>query len=105
MVFANLNYKDSDRGINCVYLQREAPTTLDVKVVHTILRVKEVLSSGLLLLEGNDDKECREHSKNYASCHLPIEGIVYLELAIVSEGLPCFMYREKKRMATILLCD
>ena len=35
-----------------VYLQREAPTTLDVKAGRTILRVKDILPSGVLLLEG-----------------------------------------------------
>ena len=53
--------------------------------------MKEVLPSGLLLLEGKDGKECREHSKNYAQCYLPIEGTIYPELAVVSEGFPCFM--------------
>jgi hypothetical protein len=46
-----------------VYLQREVPMTLDVKAGRTILRVKDVLPSGILLLEGNDGRECREHSK------------------------------------------
>ena len=48
------------------YLQREAPTTVDVRAGRTILQVKEVLPSDLLLLEGNDGRKCREHSKNYA---------------------------------------
>jgi hypothetical protein len=85
-----------------VYLQREAPTTLDVRVGRTILRVKEVLSSGLLLLEGKDDSE---HSKNCAPCHLSIEGIVHPELAVVPEGLPCFVCGEKKRAVAMLLYD
>ena len=37
-----------------VYLQCEAPTTLDVKTLCTILRVMNVLSSGILLLEDKD---------------------------------------------------
>ena len=41
-----------------VYLQREAPTTLDVKAGRTILCVKDVLPSGILLLEGKDGREC-----------------------------------------------
>jgi hypothetical protein len=41
-----------------VYLQREAPTNLDVKVGRHIPWVKEVLPSGLLLLEGKDGREC-----------------------------------------------
>ena len=64
-----------------VYLQREAPTTLDVRAGRTIVRMKEVLPSGLWLLEGKDGRKCLEHSKNYAPCHLPIEGTVHPELA------------------------
>jgi hypothetical protein len=79
-----------------VYFQREAPTTLDVRAGRTILRVKEVLPRGLLLLEGKDGRECREHSKNCVPCHLPIEGIIHFELAVVLEGLPCFVYGENK---------
>ena len=93
------------RHVNYVYFQREAPTTLDVRAGRTILQVKEVLPSGLLLLKDKDGRECREHSNNCAPCHLPIEGTVHPELAVVPEGLPCFVYGEKKGTATMLLCD
>ena len=49
-----------------VYLQREVPMTLDVRVGHTILWMKEVLPNGLLLLEDKDGRKCHEHSKNCA---------------------------------------
>ena len=88
-----------------VYFQREAPTTLDVRAGGTILRVKKMLPSGLLLLEGKDGKEYREHSKNCGPCHLSIEGTVHPELAIVPEDLPCLVYGKKKKPATMLLCD
>jgi hypothetical protein len=88
-----------------VYLQRESPTTLDVRAGRTILRGKNMLPSDLLLLEGKDGRECREHFKNCAPCHLPIEGTVRLELAVVPEGLSCFVCGEKKIAATMLLCD
>ena len=52
-----------------VYLQREAPATLDVRVGRIILRMKEVLPSGLLLLEDKDGRECCKHSKNCDLCH------------------------------------
>ena len=79
-----------------VYLQREAPTTLDVKAGRTILRVKEILPSGVLLLEGKDGQECRDHTKNCAPCHLPIEGIFSPELAVVPAGYKmCSMWGEK----------
>ena len=64
--------------------------TLDVRAGCNILRVKEVLPSGLLLLEGKDGRECREHSKNCIPCHLSIEGTIHLELAVVPEGPSMF---------------
>ena len=70
-----------------VYLQREAPTILDVLAEHTILRVKKVLPSDLLLLKGKDGREYCKHSKNCTPCHLSIEGTVHHELAIILEGL------------------
>ena len=79
--------------------------TLHAKTGRTILRVKDVLSSGILLLQGKDGRECREHSKNCALYHLPIDGSVHPELAIVPDGFPCFICGEKKGAATILLCD
>ena len=66
-----------------VYLQHEAPTTLDDRAWRTILMVKEVLPSGLLLLEGKDGRECREHSKNCAPYHLSIEDTIYHKRAVV----------------------
>ena len=58
--------------------------------------MKEVLPSGLLLLQGKDRRECLEHSRNCAPCHLHIEGIIHLELAVMPEGFPCFVCGEKK---------
>ena len=88
-----------------VYLQREAPTTLDVKAGRTILRVREVLPSGILLLVGKDGQEYRDNVKNCAPCHLPIEGTIQPELAIVPPGHKCFACGEKTGAATMLLCD
>jgi hypothetical protein len=79
-----------------VYLQCEAPTTMDVKAGCIILRMKEMLQSDLLILEGKDGRECCEHSKNYTPCHLPIEDTGHPELAVVPEGLLCFVCEEKK---------
>lgn len=83
-------------------MQQEAPTTLDVKAGCTILRVKEVLSSGVLLLEGKDGQGCRDNVKDCAPCHLPIEATICPELAIVPLGFRCFECREKKGEVT---CD
>ena len=78
---------------------------LDVRAGRTILRVKEVLLSGLLLLEGKGGREYHEHSQNCAPYHLPIEGTVYLIPVVVQEGLPCFVCGEKKGAVTMLLCE
>ena len=78
---------------------------MDIKAGRTILRLKEVLSSGLLLLEDNDGSECLEHSKSCIPCHLPIEGTSFSDLAVVLEGFPCFVCGKKKIAATMLVCD
>ena len=38
--------------------------------------MKEVLRSGLLLLEDNDGMKCRKQSKKIASCHVSIKGTI-----------------------------
>jgi len=44
-----------------VYLQQTAPMTLDVTTGRTILRVREVLASGVLMLEGHDGVVWKDH--------------------------------------------
>ena len=88
-----------------VYLQCEVSTTLDMKAGKTILRVKDILPSGVHLLEGKDGQECRDNTKNCTPCHLPIEGTICPELAVVPAGYRCVVCGEKKGTATILLCD
>lgn len=68
----------------------------------TILSMKNVLTSGKLLLDGKGGQEFQEHSKNCITCHLPIEGTVYLELAVVPPGHPCFICGINKSVATML---
>ena len=78
---------------------------MDIRAGRTILCVKDVLPSGILLLEGKDGRKWREHSKNRAPCHLPINDSVHLEVAVVPQGLPYFVSGKKKGAATMLLCD
>ncbi len=49
-----------------VYLQQIAPTTLDVTTGRTILRVREVLASGILMLEGCNGVVWKDHVHNCA---------------------------------------
>lgn len=67
--------------------------------------MKDVFPSDIMLYEESDAQKCQEHSKNYISCYLPIEGTLHPKLAIVLKGLPCFVCDEKKCAIIMLLCD
>ena len=54
-----------------VYIRRKQADSLDPKVGRIILRVKKVLGSGRLILEGRDQKTIKEHVENCAPCHNP----------------------------------
>jgi hypothetical protein len=53
-----------------VYLQRQPNDTLDTSSSRTILRIKAIRASGVLELQGANGRTIRDHSKNYAPCHL-----------------------------------
>ena len=89
-----------------VYLQQTAPTTLDVTAGRTILRVREVLSSGVLMLEGRDGVVWKDHVRNCAPCHLPnVDGTMDPSLAVVRAGLRCMLCGSARDAARMLLCD
>jgi hypothetical protein len=89
-----------------VYLQQTAPTTLDVTAGRTILRVREVLSSGVLMLEGRDGVVWKDHVRNCAPCHLPnVDGVVDPSSARISAGLRCRLCGSAGDAAHMLLCD
>ncbi|CAM6093577.1 unnamed protein product [Calypogeia fissa] len=89
-----------------VYLQQTAPTTLDVTVGRTILWVREVLSSGVLVLEGRDGVIWKDHVCNCAPCHLPnVDGTVDPSLASVSASLRCMLCGSARDAARMLVCD
>jgi hypothetical protein len=54
-----------------VYLQWQKADSLDSNVGRLILKVKEVLYSGRLVLEGRDKKTIKEHVENCAPSHNP----------------------------------
>jgi hypothetical protein len=89
-----------------VYLQQTAPTTLDVTAGRIILRVREVLGSGVLLLEGRDGKFWKDHTRNCTPCHLPhIDGMIHPGTSHISAGLKCRLCGSPKRAATMVICD
>lgn len=51
------------------------------------------------------DKSVKCIQKNCGPCHLPIDDSIHLELAIILNGLFCFIYNKKKWIDTILLFD
>jgi hypothetical protein len=89
-----------------VYLQQTAPTTLDVTAGRIILRVKKVLSSGVLELEGRDGRVWKDHARNCAPCHLPhVDGTVDPSLSLIPAGLKCMLCGKAQGAATMILCD
>ena len=89
-----------------VYLQQIASTTLDVTAGRIILRIKKVLSSGVLELEGRDERIWKDHSRNCSPCHLPnIDGIVDPNLSMIPPSLKCMLCGRAQEAATMTLCN
>jgi hypothetical protein len=89
-----------------VYLQQTAPTMLDVMACRTILRVREVLASGVFMLEGHDGVVWKDHVRNCVPCHLPnVDGIVDPSLAMVRADLRCMLCGFRGGPTHMLVCD
>lgn len=88
-----------------MYLQHEVPTILDVKPRYTILCIKYILPSGILLLKCKVGQEFKKRSKNCISCHNFLDDSVHLELTIVAIDLLYFICGEKKVVTTIFWYD
>jgi hypothetical protein len=89
-----------------VYLKQTAPTTLNVIACRTILRVREVLGSRVLMLEGRDGVVWKDHVRNCAPCHLPnVDGIVDPSLAVIQASLRCMLCGSKSGTTHMLVCD
>ncbi len=89
-----------------VYLQQTALTTLDVIAGHTILRVREVLASGILMFKGHDGVVWKDHVHNCPPCHLPnVDGIVDPSLVVIWAGLKCMLCGSRGGATHMLVCD
>jgi hypothetical protein len=51
---------------NFVYLQRQPNDTLDISSGRIILKIKAIKPSGVLELQGGNERTIQDHSKNYA---------------------------------------
>ena len=70
------------------------------------MRVKKILSSGVLELEGRDGRIWKDHSRNYVPCHLPnIDGNVDPNLSVIPASLNCMLCGRAQEAATMILCD
>ena len=54
-----------------VYLRQQSKDTMELAKGRIILRVKQLLGTGRLLLEGRDGKTIKDHVENCAPCHNP----------------------------------
>lgn len=56
------------------------------------------------LLENKHGQKCQLHSKNFTPFYfIFIDDSIYLEYALVLDGLSCFVCGKKRKAATILL--
>ena len=68
------------------------------------MRVKKVLSSGVLELEGRDGRIWKDPSRYCTPCHLPnIEGIVDPNSSMISTSLKCMFCGRAQGAATMIL--
>jgi hypothetical protein len=89
-----------------VYLCRLPADSLDPKVGRLILRVKQDLGNGCLVLEGQDKKTIKEHVENCAPCNNP--NIVLWqnpELAKGDTDQACQVCHKVTGGTTMLLCN
>jgi hypothetical protein len=79
---------------------------LDVTASRAILQMREVLASGILILEGHDGVVWKDHVRNCAPCHLPnVDGTVDPSLAMIWASLKCMLCGSRGGAAHMLVCD
>ncbi len=89
-----------------VYLQRQPNDTLDISSGRTILRIKAIMPSGVLELQGADGRTIRDHSKNCAPCHLPnLDPTIITSTWIPPLDYPCQVCQRIDDADQMLLCD
>ena len=93
-----------------VYLRKEAPDSMHLNRGRIILRVKQLLGTGRLLLEGRDQRTIREHVENCAPCHNPNIDL-YQNPALAADPEKdqacevCFSVDVTRKTGPMLLCD
>ncbi len=89
-----------------VYFQRQPNDTLNTFSDRTILRIKMIMPSSVLELQGADRRTIRDHSKNYAPCHLPnLDPTIITLTWIPPLDYPCQVCKRTDDADQMLLCD
>jgi hypothetical protein len=100
-----LKVKQFDVG-DFVYFQRQPTNTLDNSSGRTILRIKAIRPSGVLELQGANERTIRDHSKNYAPCQLPnLDPTIIRSTWIPPLDYPCQVCQRTNDADQMLLCD
>jgi len=88
-----------------VYLQ-QLNDILDIFSSHTILRIKAIMPFGVLKLQGANGHTIRNHSKNYAPCHLlNLDPTIITSTWIPPLDYPCQVCQKIDVANPMLLCD
>ncbi len=86
-----------------VYLQQQPNDTLDISFGRTVLRIKAIMPSGVLELQGANGRTIQNHSKNSAPCHLlNLDHTIITLTWIPPLDYPCQKTDDADQM---LLCD
>jgi hypothetical protein len=89
-----------------VYFQRQLNDTLDTSFSRTILRIKATRPSGVLELQGANERTIQDHSKNYAPCHLlNLNPTIITSIWIPPLDYPCQVCQRIDDADQMLLCD
>ncbi len=73
-----------------VYLQRQPNDILNIFSSRIILRIKAIMLSSVLELQGIDEHTVRDHSKNCAPCHLlNLDPTIIMSTWIPPLDYPC----------------
>lgn len=59
--------------------------------------MKDILPSGVFLLEGKDGQDCTDNKENFVPYHLLIEGTIHPKMAVVPSNTKVF-FVEKVRV-------
>ncbi len=89
-----------------VYLQWQPNDTLNISSNRIILNIKVIRPSGVLELQGANGRTIRDHSKNYAPCHLSnLDPTIIKSTWIPPLDYPCQVCQRTDDVDQMLFCN